>query len=545
MNDHTHAAGAPSAPPPAFRDDPAARVRRPAVLVWIARVVPNLLVLAGLAAFAWWGHETGWKLPRFSELIGARPEKEEKWCDEHNVPEAICVECNPALYPRPKDFGWCKEHGVMDCPLDHPEVAQLPSPPAFGPADFERARRALEFADRPENDPGSKTYLRRVQFASAEAAEKAGIDVRPAARDRVVESVPASGEATYDETRVARLSARLPGTLWRVEKTVGQRVARGDVLALVDAADVGKAKADLLQALAEVDLKGKAVERLKPLAGQAVAGSQYLDAEAALREAQIHLATAQHALANLGLPVRPDDLKGLSDEEAARRVQFLGLPDALTKTFDSGVATANLLPVTAPLDGVVVARQAATGEVVDPSKVLFTVADVSRMWVTLDLRVEDARLVALGQAFHFRPDGWQGKEDLAGSVAWVSTAVDEKTRTVKARADFANPRGDLRAGTFGTGRVILREEADALVVPTEAVHQLDGCNVVFVRDRDYLKEGTPKVFHVREVRPGARSADGRLTEIIVGLLPGEVVATKGSDVLRAQLLKDQLGGDDD
>jgi cobalt-zinc-cadmium efflux system membrane fusion protein len=518
--------------------------RSPAVLVWFGRVVPNLMVLAGLAAFAYWGHETGWKLPKFAALAGAVPEKEAKWCDEHNVQESLCVECNPTLYPKPKSFGWCAEHGVMDCPLHHPEVAQLSYPPVVAPADFERARRGLEFTDRPENNPDSKIYERRVQFASDEAFEKAGVDVRPARREAVVESVPANGEIVYDETRVARLSARLPGTLWRVEKAAGQRVARGEILALVDAAEVGKAKADLLQALAEADLKGKTLERLRPLAGQAVAGSQFLDAEAALREAQIHLATAQHALVNLGLPVRPENLKGLSDDEAARRVQFLGLPEALTKALDPRTTTANLLPVTAPLDGVVVKRQAATGEVVDASKVLFVLADVSRMWATLDLRVEDARLVTLGQKVRFRPDGRQGKEDLVGTVAWTSTGVDEKTRTVKVRVELPNPRGELRDSTFGTGRVVLREEKDALVVPTEAVHQVGDCHVVFVRDKDFLREGVPKLFHVREVRPGALSEAGRLTEIVVGLLPGEVVATKGSDVLRAQLMKDQLGGDD-
>jgi membrane fusion protein, heavy metal efflux system len=543
MNQSTHAASA-AGPPPNLHDDAVSRVRRPGVLVWIERVVPNLLVLAGLAAFAYWGHETGWKLPKFSELSGAAVAKEAKWCDEHNVQECLCVECNPTRYPRPKSFGWCAEHGVMDCPLHHPEVAQLPYPPVVTPADLERARRGLEFSDRPENSTDSKIYERRVQFASDESFEKAGVDVRPARREAVVESVPANGEIVYDETRVARLSARLPGTLWWVGKTVGQRVAKGEVLALVDAAEVGKAKADLLQALAEADLKGKTLERLRPLAGQAVAGSQFLDAEAALREAQIRLATAQHALVNLGLPVQPADLKGMNDEEAARRVQFLGLSDALTKALDPRTTTANLLPVTAPLDGVVVTRQAATGEVVDASKVLFVVADVSRMWATLDLRVEDARLVALGQKVRFRPDGRQGKEDLIGTVAWASTGVDEKTRTVKVRVELANPKGELRDNTFGTGRVILREEKDALVVPTEAVHQVGDCNVVFVRDRDFLKEGALKLFYVREVRPGARSEDGRLTEIVVGLLPGEVVATRGSDVLRAQLMKDQLGGDD-
>ena len=84
------------------------------------------------------------------------------------------------------------------------------------------------------------------------------------------------------------------------------------------------------------------------------------------------------------------------------------------------------------------------------------------------------------------------------------------------------------------------EEKDAVVVPAEAVHQLDGCSVVFVRDKDFLKEGAPSCFTSAKCGR-APSEDGRLTEIIVGLLPGEVVATHGSDVLQAQLMKDRAG----
>jgi cobalt-zinc-cadmium efflux system membrane fusion protein len=62
---------------------------------------------------------------------------------------------------------------------------------------------------------------------------------------------------------------------------------------------------------------------------------------------------------------------------------------------------------------------------------------------------------------------------------------------------------------------------------------------VFVRDKNFLHEGAPKVFHVRKVRPGAR--DDKYTEIIAGVLPGEVVATKGSGTLRGELLKNNLG----
>jgi multidrug efflux pump subunit AcrA (membrane-fusion protein) len=86
----------------------------------------------------------------------------------------------------------------------------------------------------------------------------------------------------------------------------------------------------------------------------------------------------------------------------------------------------------------------------------------------------------------------------------------------------------------------LREEKEAIAVPNEAIHWEGCCHVVFVRDKGYFdSKDSPKVFHVRTVRPGTRN--GTFTEIIAGVLPGEVLATKGSDVLRAELLKNSLG----
>ena len=168
---------------------------------------------------------------------------------------------------------------------------------------------------------------------------------------------------------------------------------------------------------------------------------------------------------------------------------------------------------------------------------LLVVADVRRMWLMLGVRQEDAGKLVAGQPVHFRTDG--GAAEVSGAVTWISTAVDEKTRTVQVRADLANPEGRLRANSFGKGRVVLREDRDAIVVPSEAVHWEGDCFVVFVRDRDFLKEGAPKVFHVRKVRVGVR--DARNTEVIAGVLPGEVVATRGSGTLRAELLKNNLG----
>ena len=103
----------------------------------------------------------------------------------------------------------------------------------------------------------------------------------------------------------------------------------------------------------------------------------------------------------------------------------------------------------------------------------------------------------------FRPDG--SKTDVNGELIWKSTQVDEKTRTVQFRAELPNPDGSLLANTFGTGHIVLREEKKAVVVPNEAVHWEGDCHVVFVRDKNFSREGAPKVFHVRTVRPGVKN----------------------------------------
>jgi cobalt-zinc-cadmium efflux system membrane fusion protein len=175
--------------------------------------------------------------------------------------------------------------------------------------------------------------------------------------------------------------------------------------------------------------------------------------------------------------------------------------------------------------------------VVDTNKILFVVVDTSQVWLTLDLRLEDTKSLRLGQKVCFQPDG--SKEVERGTITWASTEVDHKTRTVKVRAVLNYAEGRLRANTFGVGKIILREEAQAVVVPNGAVHWEGDCYVVFVRDKNYLKAGAPKVFHTRTVRLGAK--DDKNTEIIAGVLPGELVATKGSATLRAELLRGNLG----
>jgi cobalt-zinc-cadmium efflux system membrane fusion protein len=107
------------------------------------------------------------------------------------------------------------------------------------------------------------------------------------------------------------------------------------------------------------------------------------------------------------------------------------------------------------------------------------------------------------------------------------------------RVTIDNADGALRDKTFGAGSIVLREEPAAIVVPAAAVQSTTDAQFVFIRDKNYMKPDAPKLFHVRQVRTGAR--DGEFVELLAGALPGEVVATKGSGVLMAQLLRSNLG----
>jgi membrane fusion protein, heavy metal efflux system len=500
------------------------------------------------------GQKTHWRIPKFSELRGQVAIAKDDWCEVHNVSDSECVECNKGCLPPAKERGWCKIHGVHECPVCNPAIAQISNAAEVAAEEKPHSEEALNFAPRPENNSKCKLQQRRIQFASAEVIERLGIEVTSAKHGPITESVTANGEIGFDPTRAARLSPRVSGTLWRVEKQVGDNVKRGDVLALVDAADVGKAKAELQQSIVNLDLKTQTLANLKG-SPRVVTGKSVQEAEASVAEAHVRMLAARQVLVNLGLPLPNVVDISAEPEELTRALQFLGLPDELAANVAKSSSSSNLLPVRAPFDGEVTERSGVPGEVVAPNKILFVVADTRTMWLTLNVRIEDAERIQPGLRVEFTHEGHHGHGATdAGTVTWVSPAVDHATRMVPIRVKLPNSNERHHAHTFGTARIVLREEPRAIVVPTNAVHWEGDCYVVFVRDKNFEKSKY-KVFHVRKIRPGAtdvardegRGARGEkiapesILEIAAGLLPGELVASTNSGILRSELLKNNLG----
>jgi len=202
----------------------------------LRRVAPKVIVLIVLGAVGLWGHQSGWRAPRFSSLFGSGGrDAEEDWCLEHRVPESRCVACNPSLVGAdPED--WCREHGVPEskCPFCHPEILRggvpadwcaehgvpesqctlcNPSIAVKGISAPERPGLEVLPGDRvPTPNPACTLHEARVQFASPEAMRKAGIELATVEERRMPEVVTAAGEIEYDGRRIARVTARAAGT---------------------------------------------------------------------------------------------------------------------------------------------------------------------------------------------------------------------------------------------------------------------------------------------------------------------------------------------
>lgn len=460
-------------------------------LGWVAGRIPTLLVWAALAGLFAYGAGHGWK-------FGGPAEKE-------------------------------KEKGAGERP-------DTTGPGAFTPYYQERA---FDVPVQVTHDPKTcRVGEKPIKFGSAGAAELAGIRTTGAERRPVTITVTAHGEVQQDPFTTAKVSPRVGGVLAALEKQIGDPVRAGELLALVESVDVGKAKAAYLTAKALLESREQERSLLSP---EVSPPASIVKADSAVREARAALYSARQAIANLGLPVPTAEEEKLPDEPLTRRLLLLGVPfgkrlELYARWNATGHAPgANLLPVVSPLRGVVVRRAGVVGETVAALQQIYEVGDPTRVYVYLDVRQEDMGRVAVGQALTFRIEGGANLPTVGGTTDWINPAVDEKTRTVRVRGKVANPGGALKAGAFGEGKLTVDGPRPALMVPREAVHW-EGCsNIVFVKKT----EAGEVEYWPRKVALGVR--DNGAVEVTSGLAEGEEVAVGGSHVLKNELLKARIG----
>lgn len=348
----------------------------------------------------------------------------------------------------------------------------------------------------------------RLVLSDAQLAE-AGLSIATAGPGTLVSKVALPGQIVLNADRQVHVAPRLAGVVREVRKTLGETVAAGEILAVLDSRDLADLNADYLAADARVALAEVTFAREKDLWRQQISAEQdYLAARQALAEARI------------------------ARRQARQKLQALGLPAAHFAALD-GEAAGELTryELSAPAAGTIIAKDVTPGEVVDGSESLFTIADLDTVWVDLSVYPRDLPLVEAGREVAIAATGTD--LEATARIGYVQPLADTETRAVLARIVLDNQNGRWRPGLFVTARVAAGAAEAAVLVPHSAVQALDAGPAVFV-----AHDGE---FEVRPVVPGR--SDAASIEILEGLAAGERYVAENGFVLKAELGKGEAEHD--
>jgi cobalt-zinc-cadmium efflux system membrane fusion protein len=371
----------------------------------------------------------------------------------------------------------------------------------------------------------------KMRLATPEAAARAGIVIAPAKSATLATGAAVPAQTTYNRSRLAEVMALSGGVVRRVVVEPGQSVGKGALLAEIASPGAAIARGDYQAALGRLELAEANVKREQELVTKGV--SARMELEQAQAERQAAKATA---------------------EQLREQLSAFGASTSGSGTY---------LALRSPLAGTVVARYAVAGQTLAPETPLFTVADLSSMWLELQVSADQLSIAKVGAAVEAEIDGLPGQR-FPGKIVQVAAGLDERTRLLKVVAEVANPDGLLKDGSFGQARLVAakpamdkdgghhegeekghddhaedhageehgHEESGAVAVPAAAVQAIDGKAYVFVALEEDL-------FELRRVEAGPR----RASEVVItaGLRRGEKVAASQGFALKSELLKSRLG----
>ncbi len=362
-------------------------------------------------------------------------------------------------------------------------------------------KRGAEGNDAPGH--GGKTDDPVVVTLDDAALKRVTIRIENVTRRRVVGTLRLPAEVRTDPDRIAHITSLVASQVAEVKVRPGDRVKKGQTLALLKSVELGEARADIAQAKASLDVAHDQFARQQQLMDAGIGAQRsYVEAQGAVKQANAALAAA------------------------ATRAQVYG--------GNAGVGSTTL--VKSPLEGTVVERHATAGEIATPDRELFTIANIDRVWIIGRAYESDLALVHVGAAASVRVQAYPGRS-WDGSVSYVSPTLSEQTRTAEVRVELDNSDGTLKPGMFAT--VLPADQlGDAgaagttLAVPAGAAQRDGDRFVAFVaRDKNH--------FERRIVTLGKRGAD--YVEVVDGLREGEPVVVEGAFILKSEAAKHLMG----
>lgn len=340
---------------------------------------------------------------------------------------------------------------------------------------------------------------------TAEVQKQNGVVVAAAKRQPLAGIISATGKVEANADRIAHVSPRISGKIVSVKASLGDSVSAGQVMATLDSVELGEALSRYHQSRTKLALAQANMDRVKTLVEKKIAARKDIfQAETDYKTAQTELHADEERLSLYGVSI--SDVKADSHKRP-------------------------LLPVRSPIGGIITEKHAIVGELADPSKSLYTVADLSSVWVMVDINEKDLAKVHRGQAATVMVGAFPDKK-FRGRINHIADVVDQSTRTVKARIEVANPGRRLKPEMFATAELALAGNAPPVVaVPEDALQDLDGKKVVFVAEEE-------AEFAARQVEAGR--AAGGMVEIVSGLKEGERYAVKGAFILKSEIKKGEL-----
>ena len=328
------------------------------------------------------------------------------------------------------------------------------------------------------------------------------------------------GTLALNQNKTAHISSFVDGQVDFLSVDLGSKVRKGQPLITINSPGFAQAQADFLRDRAKFILSQKEYERAKMLRKEkAIEEKEYLRREAEYQKNTTEYGASGSKLHTFGITHKQID-------ELIKKCAALE-----DKEYKCDIADPNL-PLLSPINGAVIFRDVISGEHVEPNKILFTVSDLSTLWVMLDAYEKDIPFVSKKSNVVIKSALYPDKE-FPGKITYISDVIDEQLRTIKVRVEVSNLEGLLKSNMYVRGWIENKAEGkEILAVPEDAIQVIDGEKSVFVLENE-------NTFAVRHVGIGGKIGNFRI--ITSGLEEGEKLVVKGAFSLKTELSKAAFG----
>lgn len=487
---------------------------------------------------------------RCDSSLEAKFKKTGDWCAGHSTPESQCFKCQKEL------------QGIVDERLKVSTVR----------TDLLNAKKDLEVITEGKLPESAfcGTHLLRIKLSSKDMAQKVGFGYSLITKKRLSENLKANSEITYPQNKTLNISSRFSGVVKGLTVQLGDKVKKGQVLASLECPELGELLSDYKTEKQLLGLSQKIYDNTQFLINELKINTLSAS-EVSKKLSSLEVGEAKIELLNIITEMKTSEQqfelqKELQKEKLGRATEFIDAQKNYEMAYSKFGATIekyqlkiqrNLLlqlgvvnklkrklswiepgasgstyNVISKQAGTIISQNITSGMNIQNGQLLFKVSDLDKMWVKINIKDDDASRVKIGQPLKFITNNKKNPESFEGKVFWLGAEVDDKTRMVSVLGEVDTKNTLLRNNTYGQTLIRIHDKSDVLTVPKSALQWEGCCHVVFVKLKD-------DVFAPRKVKLGYEGKG--FFEVEAGLQEGEVVVTKGSFLLKTEILKSSIG----